>query len=69
MERHYMGLYSVIEEVDDNYIEARFGTKAGALMKPVPLSLFTYMGDNWQKYNQIYDPKTELNRWGEGAVL
>ena len=60
MERRYMGLYSLIEEVDDTFVQTRFGSKGGALMKPVALSLFTDLGDNWKAYNQIYDPKTEI---------
>jgi len=64
MARRYMGLYSLIEEVDDHFIQDRFGAdmgkNAGALLKPVPISLFTYLSDNWADYKQIYDPKDEL---------
>jgi len=35
------GLFSLIEEVDANFVQDRFGSKTGALLKPVPVSLFT----------------------------
>ena len=58
--RRYAGLYSLIEEVDTNFLQDRFGSKTGALLKPVPPSLFKWISDNWADYNQVYDPKTDL---------
>src|SRR5207245_10084265 len=31
----YFGLYSLVEDVDNNFVAERFGTKKGALFKPV----------------------------------
>lgn len=56
----YLGLYSIVENPDNNWAEANFGTKKGAIFKPVTPTLFRYLGDDWKAYNQIYDPKTEL---------
>jgi len=69
--RHYMGLYSLIEEVDDRFVQDRFGSekKSGALLKPVPISLFTYMSDKWADYNQTYDPKDDLTPAQEERVI
>ena len=53
----YQGLYSIVEEVDDRFAEDHFGSKDGLLFKPVIPSTFTYLGDDWKKYNQVYDPK------------
>ena len=63
--RRYMGLFSLIEDVDEHFVQDRFGAvpdkkMLGPLLKPVPISLFTYISDKWTDYNQIYDPKTEL---------
>lgn len=57
---HYLGLYSIVENPDQNWAEDRFGTKKGLILKPVTREPFKYQGDNWDAYNQAYDPKTEI---------
>jgi spore coat protein CotH len=60
LDRQYLGLYSVVENVDKTFARTHFGTAEGALFKPVSASLFDDLGDDWAKYNQPYDPKTKL---------
>ena len=59
-EPRYLGLYSVSENVDENFFEERFGTSKGAILKPSTQELFTDWGPDWAVYNQAYDPKTDL---------
>ena len=59
-EKRYLGLYSISENVDDNFAEERFGTRKGAIFKPSTQELFTDWGPDWTAYNQSYDPKTDL---------
>jgi spore coat protein CotH len=59
-ERKYFGLYSLIENPDKNFAEELFGTKKGALFKPVTPQLFADLGDDWGAYAQTYDAKTDL---------
>jgi spore coat protein H len=59
-EKRYLGLYSISENVDENFAEDRFGTRKGAIFKPSTQELFTDWGSDWATYNQAYDPKTEL---------
>lgn len=68
-ERQYLGLYSMSEAVDKRFAERHFGTKRGALFKPVAPSLFTDLGADWAAYNQIYDPKTALYDEQKLAVM
>ena len=56
----YLGLYSLVENVDKYFAERTFGTRRGAIFKPVTPSLFAYLGADWSKYKQTYDPKTPL---------
>ena len=56
----YLGLYSLVENVDKYFAERTFGTKRGAIFKPVTPALFAYLGPDWSKYKQTYDPKTPL---------
>lgn len=57
----YFGLYSIIENVDKNFLEHSDLSKKGAIFKPVTPALFADLGDNWKKYTQTYDPKTDLS--------
>src|SRR5438093_9000414 len=42
-DRQYLGLYSLVEDVDRLFATSHFGTRRGALFKPVTPSLFTYL--------------------------
>ena len=68
-ERKYLGLYSMTEAVDKRFAERHFGTKRGAIFKPVTPSLFTDLGADWAAYNQIYDPKAALYEEQKKAVM
>jgi hypothetical protein len=59
-DRQYVGLYSLVENVDKEFLDDHFDSKKGALYKPVTPSLFTDLGDAWAKYQQTYDPKDEI---------
>ena len=59
-DKRYSGLYVLVENVDSNFIAERFGADAGAILKPVSVNLFNDLGNDWAKYNQTYDPKTDL---------
>jgi hypothetical protein len=59
--RTYLGLYSMIEDVDKSFVRDEAKHKGGAIFKPVTPNLFADLGDDWAKYKQAYDPKTELS--------
>lgn len=58
-DKKYFGLYSIVEDVDNHFAQDRFGSKDGAIFKPVTSQLFSYLGDDWSSYTQAYDPKTD----------
>jgi spore coat protein H len=59
-EKQDLGLYSVVENVDRQFLEDRFGSSAGALFKPVTPRLLEQLGAGWAAYQQPYDPKTPV---------
>lgn len=59
-DREYFGLYSLVEDIDTEFAQDRFGTRKGAILKPVAAELFADLGDDWAKYKQTYDPKSDL---------
>jgi spore coat protein H len=57
----YAGLYQLVENVDDNFLGARFPSAAGPLLKPVSVAPFSDLGDVWNgAYAQAFDPKDDL---------
>jgi hypothetical protein len=59
--RKYLGLYSLVENVDTNFFaDGRSSVPGGAIFKPVTRAPFTDLGKDWAAYNQTYDPKTDL---------
>lgn len=68
-ENKYVGLYSVVEDVDKTFAEETFGQSKGAIFKPSTRNLFSYLGEDWEKYNQIYDPKTNLSKKQQRRVM
>lgn len=53
----YLGLYEIVEDVGSTFLQHNFGTSDGALFKPSTPELFGYLGDDWARYNQTYEPK------------
>lgn len=56
-DRACLGVYTLVEEVDKRFLELRFGTKKGLLLKPEAGQL-PYMGDNWASY-RAFQPQTD----------
>lgn len=68
-DNRHVGLYSLVENIDDDFAAAHFQSRKGAIFKPVTPALFHYDGDDWKKYNQAYDPKTKLTPAQKARVL
>ena len=67
--KRFLGLYSLSENVDENFFEERFGTRKGAILKPSTPDLFTDWGTDWSVYNQSYDPKTDLTAAQKARIM
>lgn len=58
-EQKPLGLYLMVEPVDNHFAAERFGSKATPVFKPVTYNLFEHLGDEWSAYAPIYDLKTK----------
>ena len=58
-DNEYLGLFTVIEQVDKTFLKDRFGSGKGLLMKPERLRAFDYLGDTWDPYKARYQPKRD----------
>ena len=74
----YLGLYTVVEAVDADFLKAHFGTKQGLLVKPERVPGLQYLGPDWAAYTNRFEPKNapkqadterfiELNRLADRA--
>lgn len=59
-EGRYLGLYTLVEQVDDRFLERCFGTKKGLLLKPDHPRLLPYLGPDWSVYEDVYDPQDRV---------
>ena len=56
----YLGLYTIVEQVDKPFLKAHFKNGKGMLLKPEGLQGgLTHFGDDWRQYEQRYRPKDE----------
>ncbi len=69
MENRPLGLYVMVENLDQPFLKKWFGTKNVALFKPVTTALFKDLGENWAAYDRIYDPKTKLTEAHKQRVI
>lgn len=60
-EQGFLGLYLLVENPDGHWLADALGTAGGAVFKPVTLELFHDLGDDWNLYEPVYDPKTPVS--------
>ncbi|MEO8482770.1 MAG: CotH kinase family protein [Acidobacteriota bacterium] len=65
----YLGLYTLVENVDESFTQSRFKVDGGALFKPVTILPFKFLSKDWKDYNQMYDPKTDLTDADKQRVI
>lgn len=56
-DRECIGVYTLVEEVNNDWLKSRFGSKGGTLLKP-EVSGIPYMGKEWSRYNG-HQPRAE----------
>jgi spore coat protein CotH len=58
-DHQFIGLYTLVEQVDKSFLKRHFGSANGLLLKPEGLQGLPYLGTEWQPYEEFYRPKTE----------
>ncbi|MBL8204307.1 MAG: CotH kinase family protein [Blastocatellia bacterium] len=57
-DREYLGLYTLVEFVDEDFLTRHFGNSDGLLLKPEGMQGgVQYLGENWDRYKERYDAK------------
>ena len=69
-DRAYLGLYSLVEDVDKDFAEGPLRRRRkGSIFKPVTPNLFADLGETWADFKQAYEPKTDVSTWQAGRVM
>lgn len=61
-ETEHVGMYSLIEGVDKNFLKLNFKNSAGLLMKPERVPGLVYLGEDWARYKDTYQPRREATK-------
>lgn len=61
-DKEFLGLYTMIEQVDKTFLKDRFKNNKGVLMKPERLRGLEYLGDDWDRYKDRYQPKHDPSK-------
>jgi hypothetical protein len=61
-DKEYVGLYTLIEGVDKNFLKLNFKNNAGLVMKPERIPGLVYLGEDWARYKDAYFPKREATK-------
>lgn len=60
-ERKFLGLYTMVEQVDGTYLSDRFGSKNGLLLKPERCLGLPFLGESFGDYESVYVPKSQVD--------
>jgi hypothetical protein len=55
-----LGLYVMVENIDEDFAKDRFGHKDVPIFKPVTYDLFDTNSEDWKTYKAVYDLKTKV---------
>jgi spore coat protein H len=57
-ENEFLGLYTIVEQVDRTFLADRFGSSKGLLLKPEGAPNLRLAGDTWAGHEAVYRPRT-----------
>jgi hypothetical protein len=61
-EKEYLGLYTVVEQVDERFLKAHFQDGKGLLLKPEGIRGLPHFGEDPAAYEASYNPKSKPGR-------
>ncbi|MCI0705589.1 MAG: CotH kinase family protein [Planctomycetia bacterium] len=61
-DKEYVGLYTVVENVDSQFLADRFGTDKGLMMKPFRVRGIDFLGEEWDRYKAQYQPHRDATK-------
>ncbi len=68
-DKTYLGLFTVVENVDAQFLNDRFGSDQGLLLKPARMRGIDFLGDDWDRYKDQYQPHREATNKEAARVV
>ncbi len=68
-DREYLGLYTVVEDVDAKFLADRFGSDKGLAMKPFRVRGVDFLGESWAAYKGPYQPRRDATEDEQQRVI
>ena len=68
-DHEYLGLYTVIEDVDAKFFREQFGSDDGLAMKPFRVRGIDDLGENWEGYQGQYRPQRDATPEEQKRVI
>jgi len=68
-ENEYVGLYVMVEQVDERFLKRAFGNSKGLLVKRKSLGDITYLGDEWESYENLFDIKSQKTNFDPSCLI
>jgi hypothetical protein len=68
-DREFLGLYTLIEEVDRQFIKRHFPERNGLLLKPQGMRGLAYFEGDWKQHESRYRPKSDVDPKLAGRVV
>ena len=61
-DKEHVGVYALVESVDKNFLKMHYKNNAGLLMKPERLRGLDFLGEDWARYKDTYQPKRDATQ-------
>jgi spore coat protein H len=58
-DKEHIGVYTLVESVDKNFLKLHYKNDKGLLMKPERIRSLDYLGEDWARYKDTYQPKRD----------
>ena len=67
--REYLGLYTVVEDVDARFFHEHFGSGDGLAFNPFRVRGVDYLGDKWDPYQGMYRPRRDATSEEQKRII
>ena len=61
-DKEHVGMFTLVEHADKNFLRLHYKTDKGLLMKPERVQGLAFLGEDWARYKDTYQPKREKRR-------
>lgn len=67
--KEYLGLFTVVEDVDAKFLQDHFGSDKGLVMHPFRVRGIDFLGESWEAYKGFYRPQRDATADEQQRVI